>query len=337
MHRYIVFGTILLLVALATGAAAEQFTFQYQKMLETSGQVKLSLVNRLGHVEISTHDSDLIVIDAVKKVKAGSKKEASEVADRIEIRVDEGKNSFAISTNYLNLKDRSASFWKNLVGGSNEAFGAVEYSIKVPATCDLTIDNGYGGITITGISGSIETQSGEGGVTIDQVTGTVAIRSSAGDVRLGSIEGPVELAVTDGSTYGELMFGPVTVRQPSGTIDLQWVQGDIRIKSASAAIKIRQENGSLDLSNATGNIVVQTNLDSEQDYLVETQSGNIELSVPQSASGTLDIRSQAGNIRTDVPVTITAMSKQQLKGAFGSGGVKISLVSTSGDVTVAQF
>jgi len=59
--------------------------------------------------------------------------------------------------------------------------------------------------------------------------------------------------------------------------------------------------------------------------------------VPQSASGTLDIRSQAGNIRTDVPVTISAMSKRQLRGAFGSGGVKISLVSTSGDVTVEQF
>lgn len=336
MHRYIAF-TILLVLTLAAGATAEQFTFQYQKMLETTGQVKLSLVNRLGHVDISTHDSDLIVIDAVKKVKAGSKKEASEVADRIEIRVEEGKNSIAVSTNYLNLKDRSASFWKNLVGGSNEAFGAVEYTIKIPATCDLVIDNGYGGVTITGVNGEIQTQSGEGGVIIDQVNGKVSVRSSAGDVRLGSVEGPVDLAVTDGSTYGELLFGPVTVRQPSGTVDLQWVQGDIRIKSTSAAIKIRQENGSLDLSNNTGSIEVQTNLDSEQDYFVETQSGDIELSVPQSASGTLDIRSQAGSIRTDVPVTITAMSKQQLKGAFGSGGVKISLVSTSGDVTVAQF
>ena len=337
MHRYIVFGTMLLSLMLATGTNAEQYSFQYQKMLETSGQVKLSLVNRLGHVEISTHDSDLVVIDAVKKVKAGSKKEASEVSDRIEIRVEQKENSIAISTNYLNLKDRSASFWKNLVGGSNEAFGAVEYTIRIPAACDLVIDNGYGGLTITGVDGNIETQSGEGGVTIDQVNGKVSVRSSAGDVRLGSVEGSVELAVPDGSTYGELLFGPVTVRQPTGTIDLQWVQGDIRIKSSSARINIRQENGSLDLSNLTGNIAVQTNLDSEQDYFVETQSGDIELSVPQSASGTLDIRSQAGNIRTDVPVTITAMTKQQLKGAFGSGGVRISLVSTSGDVTVAQF
>jgi len=337
MHKLLVIGTVVLSLMLATVVSAEQFTFQYQKILETSGSVKLSLVNRLGHVEIITHDSDLVVIDAVKKIKAGTKKEASEVADRIEIRVEEGKSEISVATNYLNIKDRSASFWKNVVGGANEAFGAVEYSIKIPSTCDLSIDNGYGGVTIAGVNGAIEAQSGEGGVTIDQVTGKVTVRSSAGDVRLGSIEGPVDIAVTDGSTRGELLFGPVSVRQPTGEIDLQWVQGDIRIKSTSAKINIRQENGSLDLSSSTGSIAVQTNLDSEQDFFVETQSGNIELSVPQSASGTLDIRSQAGNIRTDVPVTITAMSKRQLRGAFGSGGVKISLVSTSGDVTVAQF
>ncbi|PWB67801.1 hypothetical protein C3F09_12815 [candidate division GN15 bacterium] len=337
MRKLIVIGTILLLLTLAAGASAEQFTFQYQKILETSGPTKLLLANRLGHVEISAHDSDYVVIDAVKKIKAGTKKEASEVADRIEIRVDEGKNQISIATNYLNLRDRAVSFWKNLVGGSNEAYGAVEYSIRVPLNCDLSIDNGYGGVTIAQITGDVEIQSGEGGVTMDQITGKVTVRSSAGDVRLGSVEGPVDLAVTDGSTRGELLFGPVTVRQPAGDIDLQWVQGDIRIKSTSAKIAIRQETGSLDLSNATGSIAARTNLDSDHDFFVETESGDIELTVPESASGTLDIRSQAGNIRTDVPVTITAMSKRQLKGAFGSGGVKISLVSTSGDVTVAQF
>jgi len=337
MHRLFVIGTVLFSIMLAAAVSAEQFTFQYQKMLETSGSVKLTLVNRLGHVEIRAHDSDLVVIDAVKKVKAGTKKEASEVADRIEIRVDEAKGEISLATNYLNIKDRGTSFWKNLIGGSNEAFGAVEYTIKVPSTCDLIIDNGYGGVTIEGVSGNVEAQSGEGGVTLDQITGKVTVRSAAGDVRLGSVEGAVDVAVTDGSTHGELLFGPVTVRQPTGQVDLQWVQGDIRIKSTSARINIRQENGSLDIATSTGSIAVQTNLESDQDFFVETQSGNIELAVPQSASGTLDIRSQAGNIRTDIPVTITAMSKRQLKGAFGSGGVKISLVSTSGDVTVAQF
>lgn len=321
----------------ASAAMAEQFTFQYQKVLETSGEVKLTLTNRSGHVDIAAHDSDFVIIDAVKKIKAGTKKEASEVADRIEIRVDESSDQITVTTNYLNLKDRSASFWKNLIGGGNEAFGAVEYSIKVPADCDLKIDNGYGGVTIVRINGAIKAQSGEGGISLDQITGAVEVRSSAGDVRLGSVEGPIDIAVTDGSTFGELLFGPVTVRQPTGEIDLQWVQGDIRVKTASAKITIRQENGSLDLTSGTGNIAVQTNLDSEHDYFVETQSGNIELSVPENASGTLDIRSQAGNIRTDVPVMIKAMSKRQLKGEFGSGGVRISLVSTSGDVTVAQF
>lgn len=59
--------------------------------------------------------------------------------------------------------------------------------------------------------------------------------------------------------------------------------------------------------------------------------------VPQTSSGTLQIASDMGNIKTEIPVSIKSMSKNKLVGEFGTGGVKVTLTSTTGDVTVAQF
>jgi DUF4097 and DUF4098 domain-containing protein YvlB len=82
---------------------------------------------------------------------------------------------------------------------------------------------------------------------------------------------------------------------------------------------------------------VQTALASEHDYFVESASGDINLRIPQLSSGHLQITSQAGDIKSEIPVVVDAMSKRELVGTFGSGGVRISLSSTTGNVTVAQF
>ncbi len=134
-----------------------------------------------------------------------------------------------------------------------------------------------------------------------------------------------------------MLFGPVTVRQDQGKIDLQFVEGDIRIKSSSADIDVRQDMGSIDLTTRTGNVTLQSNLDSSKDFFVETESGNISLMIPETSSGNIRIESQTGDIKTEVPIAIKSMSRKQVEGTFGVGGVKISLISLSGDVKVAQF
>jgi DUF4097 and DUF4098 domain-containing protein YvlB len=169
------------------------------------------------------------------------------------------------------------------------------------------------------------------------VVGDVAIRSSAADITLLSIEGGIEIESSSGTTTGELLFGPVTVRQAQGKIDLRYIEGDVRIKSSTADISLIQDRGSLDLTTATGNATVQTNLDGARDSFVETESGNISLTIPETSSGNLRIQSQTGDIRTDIPISIKSMTRRQVEGRFGAGGITVNLVSISGDVTVAQF
>ena len=310
----------LTLVVIPPVSEAKDFWFDFQRVVETGPEAELTLNYIDGDLEIVGTEEGKIIIDARKRVDAVGLDDAQWVADHIEIKVDEHKNRVDVAANYLRMRDRDASFWSKMLGkGGEQPFGEVNWSIQVPIGCRITVVNTSGKMDIHNIRGKLD------------------IRTSASELTLNSIEGEMEIENSYGKTIGELLFGPITVRQAMGTIDLQFVEGDIRIKSSSADIKIRQDRGAIDLTTSAGNVDIQTTLDSYRDYYVSTESGNINLTIPETSSGDLRIESQTGDIRTDIPIAIKSMTRKQVEGTFGLGGVRVQLTSMSGDVTVAQF
>ena len=299
---------------------AKDFWFDFQRIVETGPQAELELHYVDGDLEIVGTDEGKIIIDARKRVDAISLDDAQWVADHIEIKVEEHKNRVDVSANYLRMRDRDASFWSKMLGkGGRDPFGEVNWTIQVPVGCQITVVNTSGKMNIHNIKGHLD------------------IRTSSSELALNSIEGEMEIENSYGKTEGELLFGPITVRQAQGKIDLQFVEGDIRIKSSAADIAIRQDRGAIDLTTSAGNVDIQTTLDSSRDYFVSTESGNINLTIPETSSGDIRIESETGDIRTDIPIAIKSMTRKQVEGTFGLGGVKVQLTSISGDVTVAQF
>ncbi len=299
--RVIKFAVGSLLWLTATGARAAEYAFNYQKIIDIEQPVVLHLSLATGSVRISGSEDNRLVIEAVKKVRATDEREAEEVADHIEIKVDLSLNEVDIETNYLRMLSHSPSFWQRVLGAGSDSYGSVDYRILLP------------------------------------LRSSVQIRSTAADIELSNIEGEVQVDNTAGRTHGEFLFGPVTVRQPQGEVDLLWVEGDIRIKSSSAAISVQQSRGAIDLMTLSGEVKIQTELDSPRDYFVETSSGSITFIIPEASSGVLNIETQSGDVQTEMPVAIRSISHNRLLGEFGRGGPTIRLSSTSGDVTVALY
>lgn len=347
--------TLIALLGFTGGLHAEKYFFQYERELQTVGPVTLSVTNQIGQVTIETHESSQVLVKATKRIRAGKESEAADIVKNIDINVTQTGDKITVATNIGEPSDDKKSFWRKLLGGSVEnPVLAVDYEITIPVHSNVTVDNQSGAIKVTGVNGNLDlsmssgslsaaeiigdvTMSGAGKISMDHLTGALTIKSSGAAVAMTSIEGPVEIGNSTGSSEGHLLFGPVTVKQESGKINLQFVEGDIRIKSSSADIIVQQEKGSLDIATYTGSIEVQTALASEHDYFVESASGDINLRIPQLSSGHLQITSQTGDIKSEIPVVVDAMSKRELVGTFGSGGVRISLSSTTGNVTVAQF
>jgi len=310
----------LALIVSTSQSQAKDFWFDFQRVVETGPEAELELHYIDGDLEIVGIEGGKIIIDARKRVDAVGLDDAQWVADHIEIKVEENKNRVDVSANYLRMRDRDASFWSKLLGkGGKDPFGEVNWTIQVPVGCRVTVVNTSGRMNIHNIRGHLD------------------IRTSSSELTLNSIEGTMEIENSYGKTLGELLFGPITVRQAQGRIDLQFVEGDIRIKSSAADISIRQDRGAIDLTTQAGNVDIQTGLDSSRDYFVSTESGNINLTIPETSSGNIRIESQTGDIRTDIPIAIKSMTRKQVEGTFGLGGVKVQLTSISGDVTVAQF
>ncbi len=292
---------VICLFAAGTPASAEEYTFDYQKIidLDQPGQLDLRLVH--GSVRIVGGEGSQVVIEAVKRVRASNYDEAQEVADHMEIKTRQKGTLIEIQTNYLTMVRRGRSFWQKLFGSGSDAPGNVEYTITVPYQTDIRI------------------------------------ASVAGKISVSSLEGALTVENESGEVRAEYVIGPLSVSQPHGSIDLQWIEGDIRVKAVTGTVSVNQVRGALDIAARTGEVHVRTELDSPDDFFVETTSGQIHFAVPLSASGKLSVETASGGIQSDVPVVIEAVTKRQLVGIFGQGGPRVHLTSSSGDVTIAQF
>ncbi len=294
--------TAAIILVAALSVQGEEFTFDYQKIVNASTPVEFSLYCAKGDVTVVGGSDGRVIIEAVKKVRGSNREEAEEVADHIEIKVKSDDNLVEVETHYLKMINRGRSFWSRLLGtGGKDSYGAVDFRITVPTSTSVSV------------------------VALD------------GDVSISSVEGDVVVENSCGSTRGEYIFGSVSLIQPTGQADLNWIEGDIRIKSTLSKISIIQVRGAIDLSTSAGEVKVQTELDSPKDYFVETASGSITFSVPVSSSGLLDIATESGEIRTEIPVTIKSVSRKRLVGQFGNGGPTISLSSGTGNVDVVLY
>lgn len=320
IHRYLGFGLMLILLGLAVSAQGKNYEFVEKKVFAVRPDVKLEINYFGGNLELSSHDIDRVVLRVIKRIDAVSMDEARYLAENVIVKAEQTRSSLIINTNFLRKIKKSNSLWGKLIGSSsNDPYGSVDFIVLVPRHCAVKISNNTGNVKIRDLSGSVE------------------IRSSASDIELNSIDGNITINNAGGRTFGEMLFGEIVVDQPMGSIDLRYVEGDIRIKSSSASVNIVQEKGSLDLTTTTGDIVIKSHVYTGRDCFVTTESGDITLSLPRSLSGTLQIKSDLGNIKTQMPITIQSVSKERLIGNLGAGGVRITLSSTTGDVTVAEF
>lgn len=282
-------------------AGAEEFSFNYQRMIDIESPVLLDLELIRGAVLVSGTDDNLIVIEAIKMVRASNRSEAEEVAAHIEIKIHETNDKVAIRTNYLDLINRNPSFWNKIIGGGDKVISEVLYKISLPFNCGLRI------------------------------------KALDADIELTNIESQVYIEKSTGITKGEFVLGSVEIHQPLGEIDLQWVEGDIKIDSKSSKIFIRQTRGAIEISTYNGNVDILTEFDSTNDYVIETSSGNVFFGVPISAAGEIHLETGTGEFSSDIPVEVISMARNRMVGIFGGGGTRVKINSASGKIVLAQF
>lgn len=358
MKKRRILNTSLLLIfvfvfTLPPIALAEEYTFTLHKEFPATTSPSLKVQNTSGEIKIESHPENKIIIDALKVVEADNSEEAKRRADGIEPIIENYDSRVEIKTKYTPLK--SKSFWEKVVGFDGKSSGYVDYHILVPEKVELNVSSISGDVIISDISGGIDVDVTSGDLWIKRVKGHLALETTSGDVEISMIEGGViasgtssdleifdikgnlNLSSTSGNVSAEDVVGSIQINNTSGDISLKEMQGNIDATTVSGDVMIDQKEGGLHLESSSGDVEVKTKIFPQYKYYMETSSGYIRLLLPRDSNAEVELETSSGSLDCKLPLTVSSVSRNLLKGKLSEGGPQINLITTSGDISLGEY
>ncbi len=350
----IILGLLAVLI-LSGQVNGKEFRYDYQKNIDIGEKARLEISNEYGNITVNAEPARRITINAVKHVRAVDQTEAENVAEHIEINANKRGDLVTLKVRYINLSGQGGSFWDKLLGTGEDSFGSVDFDIIVPIDCQVEIDNKSGTVTvskITGkikiigssevitlsdIEGDIEISAISGNIGINNVSGSIDISSGGADINLIAINGNIDIHSTSGKKTGTDLAGVVSISQTSGKVELKNLEGDLRLKSTSGSVDVEQRSGAVDITTYTGHVTIKSDFYTDKDSYIETSSGNVVFEIPEMSTGSVKFETISGDINADVPMAIKSLSKSKLVGDLGGNGSRISVVTSTGNITLKQF
>lgn len=190
--------------------------------------------------------------------------------------------------------------------------GRVDYQLAVPADVALSIRNSAGPIHVDG-AGNDDT-----------------LRSDAAEVDASNLHNAHLHVVT--------ISGPVSLRSING--------GHVEVLSSGGNVTLQNVDAQrVSVSTTTGSISYDGDFGSGGEYAFNNHSGNIDVTVPSTASIDVDARSLQGSVQNDLPLhqkavvtpAITSSSYgRSFAGTSNSGSSSVELRSFSGTIRVKK-
>ncbi|MBT5875484.1 MAG: DUF4097 family beta strand repeat protein, partial [Candidatus Latescibacteria bacterium] len=178
-----------LMSSTAAKDAEEQKTFDETFSFDSGGRLRLE--NQNGGIEVRTWDRDEVRVWARIKVRGRDSREAEEMLEEVEIRVEQSSGRLEI------YSDHPRTGW-----GRGRSV-SISYELTVPSEIDLKLDTVNGNIEVGEIQGEVVAQTTNGGIEVDRVEGSVSAKTTNGgiDIELATFDGSsdLEFTTTNGS------------------------------------------------------------------------------------------------------------------------------------------
>ena len=153
----------------------------FEKTYDFQPQGTLILKNTNGTVTVESWRRNEIEVRAIKKVKAGSRRDAELFMEKVRIEITRSRDRLRIETDYPQKRgDWGFMSWMR---GRRKPQVTIEFDIKVPEEIDLDLGTVNGAITVWEINGEVEVHTTNGRIELDNVYGSVK-----GNTVNGSIE-----------------------------------------------------------------------------------------------------------------------------------------------------
>ena len=336
----------------------ENFEFDARIEAEAEPGGIVEIHNAYGFVEVSPGLANHIVVNVAKTVRATDRAEAERLEPELSFTIEERDGKYVIESNRDDIdSSRRRRFKTNL-------------SVEVPAESSVTVDNRYGVVRITGLTGDIIVDNRYGGTTLEGIDGIVQVEDGYGPVVAADITGDVDLLNKYGSVTVSDVTGAALVENKYGTIRVARVGGDatiinkyslVSLEAIGGQVKIEGRNNSVDVENVIGAVGVET---SYKDIVVRNPGGTVELAnrhgdirvffdtppaydvtltgdysdisieFPAASNFTLDAQTRSGSFDSDFEgiSPVSSGREQRIEGQQGEGGPLLTVQTGRGDI-----
>ena len=336
------------------------YDYQFSDHKPATNKSRIVFENLRGNVRVNGADAQEIRVDEHKTIRSFDKSDADQ-ADRntpLEI-VTEG-DRIVVRSNQEHV--------------SNNRRIAADLDVTVPRGVAIEARAAYGDFDITDIGGDVNINSDNAGVRLNKIGGNAKIELRRSDiVRAVDVRGNLDVQGHGGDVDLENILGQVTINGSfSGTMEFKKLAmplhfesrqtdltvagvpgsitmdlrefnarniiGPMRFVTRSRDIKIEEFTQSLELETQNGDIELRPVKVPLAKIDARCRSGNIELSLPESAKFDLRATTSRGEAQNDYgsPLQVETEGRLvSLKGTVGKGP-SITMSTDRGRVTVKK-
>jgi DUF4097 and DUF4098 domain-containing protein YvlB len=312
----------------------------------------VDIQNPRGDVSITAGDGPNIEVHAHAIAFADSDAEANKI--------------FAAEAAHLTVSGGTV-----LVKSESNNSGRLNLTVTVPKSARVTVTSDKGDVTAAGLGSGISVSAQRGDVHLSEIAGAVQMHFSGGkhDFSAHQVDGDV---TTDGDcndlTLSEVkgkvnqngeILGDVHIENVGGSIhlhtsvtdlqvaalpgDLTLDSDDLRISEAKGLVHVVTHAKDVDLNQIYGDSSVEDrdgtiSVEPAGAYGVEAKNGkgDIVVTLPPNATGTVDGRTRNGDIVTEYELSVSGEENKTVTGHIGSGSSKIILDAENGDVRIKK-
>ena len=217
-------------------------------------------------------------------------------------------------------------------------FGAVSisYTIETPGDTQASAKYGSGSVEISGLRDPVNVTLGSGDARVDDVGDNVTIALGSGSIRVSRIRGSVTFECGSGRLSFSDVREEIRGSAGSGSIEVDRAQGRVNVRTGSGPIRVTGAAEDVRASTGSGTIELHGNPGDEAFWDIGTGSGEIDLSVPGSASFSLTARTGSGNMTVDMPIQIEEQTRRFLRARVGDGKAHVNLATKSGNIHIKK-
>lgn len=308
MKKQILFSVLNLALCMwCLSAAAQKEQKRYEHFKErninksyTASGNSLTIDNSFGNVEVITATGNEIKVDIRIEASSSNADNAERTFNAISVTDDKKGNNIYFKTIVGNSGNKGCNKCQNTM--------SIDYTIHLPSSVKLTIENSFGGITVPDYNGEL------------------SLTSKFGNLAAGALNNAKKILVEFGHAKIKRLDNADAVFKFS-TIDLDNIAGSNKLKfefCSVAKIGLTSAVTSLSVNESYSTVNLKPAVNLPVSYNIRTSFGSFV-----NRTG-IEIN------RTDKPDQYGPDSEKEYEGKSGSGTIKVDVRSSFGNIIIGE-